>query len=366
MTYKTTDIGTILDLVCIHHTGLPLPSEFYGSNDWTYVFDPEGKKKAVYKIPASIFDNPFKSVNTGLSITLQIKRSMVIGELKDNFKLQEVSNINLEDFYYPYFVQKLSGGTWRNTNAMGTCPIPTDILDTHLAPLSDAIEEAINGLMERLSGAQYNQHGRDINRQIDLVLGSKHNKLEPMTYYTLIQILDVVITNSGNPFLIDYFGNWDNLTQLNPTNSKYTQIIRKKNKRLTTQRYHPTTYVLPTRDSQFYRHSIGWTTYYSHNSFASSLNQDCLTYNTTPKTKKATWTDWCWKVISMSRTSPLADNLGGNIRQQTQGRGEARGNIGAFWKEVKSHSHRIQLAPNRSTVKENLMRSILQTGGFGV
>ena len=95
MTYKTTDIGTILDLVCIHHTGLPLPSEFYGSNDWTYVFDPEGKKKAVYKIPASIFDNPFKSVNTGLSITLQIKRSMVIGELKttSNSKKYPISTL---------------------------------------------------------------------------------------------------------------------------------------------------------------------------------------------------------------------------------------------------------------------------------
>ena len=78
------DIGDTLNLICFKKTGSYLPSGWFGSADWSYkVVD--GKKIAVHKSIQNRLSNPFQYIGCDGDFVLDIKRRIVVDDLKKSF-----------------------------------------------------------------------------------------------------------------------------------------------------------------------------------------------------------------------------------------------------------------------------------------
>lgn len=79
------DIGTILNLVCLKHTGQLLPVNWCGSPEWRYILT-EGDntpKRAIYNpLASTLLRNPFQFISDSHPIEHQIKRSMINDQIK--------------------------------------------------------------------------------------------------------------------------------------------------------------------------------------------------------------------------------------------------------------------------------------------
>lgn len=84
-----SDIGTILNLVCLKYTGQLLPVNWCGSPEWSYTTDPTDsqKKIAIYNpFVSTLLRNPFQFISDSHPIEHQIKRSMINDQIKLVFK----------------------------------------------------------------------------------------------------------------------------------------------------------------------------------------------------------------------------------------------------------------------------------------
>lgn len=84
----TNDIGVLLNLICLKHTGSYLPiNTFNGSPEWSYIVGDDGKKKAKFNLYAgNLLTNPFKVVSDSHPIEHTIKRHIIHDELLKIFK----------------------------------------------------------------------------------------------------------------------------------------------------------------------------------------------------------------------------------------------------------------------------------------
>ena len=367
------DIAHILNLACLHHTGINLPDEFY-DNNWTYTIT-DGKKVANYNIPQSIFRNPSQTCYPN-PFALQVKRSLINDELKERLTVFDYSHISLEDFFYPYYVLKLNGGTYRNSDAMGTCPLSDKIMDEHLAPLSDAIQKEISDLNQR----RPTREDIGIKHSIQDVLGRRHGELTGVAHQLLHLILSKVINNSEDKYLIKYFTDWDNKTQLD-SEYKENKVI-KLLKKIETRKKNSATYSYDAnghyREQQIYydiqdKNAHGYHklrlnhTYYPMNSYARrAIHEWTNKYEDIPKVKKDCWVPWFWAVLSAMRTQERQYNttplIGKDIRSAT----EKRKN---FWKHIKENSHPAVRHLHREHLNEKewnnkFANTILEIGGI--
>lgn len=82
----TTDPLTLVNLACLKHTGCLLPVSCNGSPEWSYELV-DGKKKGKYNpYKSTLLRNPFVTAYDTHPIEQQIKRSMIVGEIKEIFK----------------------------------------------------------------------------------------------------------------------------------------------------------------------------------------------------------------------------------------------------------------------------------------
>ena len=403
----STDIATLLDLACIKYTGLPMPDEFTSKTDWSYTIV-DGKKVAKYTVPNTILMNPF-TFSYPNPFTLQIKRQLITDELKGIWEGRGLAKVNLEDFYYGYYVLKLRGGTWRGDRFHARqgkyesqmCPIPNEIMEGHLRQLCDTIETEIELYDKRIKNRIQRGGGRgnpasneqSPNQMIRGVLSHKTKDLSASEYHTLFNILEIVIGESGDKVLQDYFTNWDTKTQQNKFGGKCEVIaraVKQKTRRWDTHRRprpdKPTTiYRIIDYDNQ--RGSITQLDYHSLRHIDRwSADIDSITLKNTdhPIAKKDTWREWFFKINAANRVSEIEydDNsqvgFGCAIKRAT----EKRKN---FWEVVKENDYLSlglgsKYASDGSDLldyrkedkreeryhKEQLLKSILKMGGIPV
>ena len=404
----STDIATLLDLACIKYTGLPMPDEFTSKTDWSYTIV-DGKKVAKYTIPNSILANPF-TFSYPNPFTLQIKRRLITDELKGIWEGRGLAKVNLEDFYYGYYVLKLNGGTWRGDRFHAIhqhryescmCPIPTDILEGHLRPLCDTIETEIELYDKRIKNRQFRDDKRGNNAQYEQspnamirgVLSHKTKDLSASQYHTLFNILEIVIGESNDKVLQEYFTNWDKKTQQEKFGGKVEDIskaVYQKTRRWDRHRRPPadepiTTYRMVNYDNQ--RGSLTQLDYHAlrHlDRWSADIRFITLKNSDNPIAKKDTWREWFFKINAANRVSEIdydhnaQVSFGGAIKRATDKRKN-------FWSEVKKYDYLdlglgSEYAGDGSDLldwrkegkreeryhKENLVKSILKMGGISV
>jgi hypothetical protein len=381
------DIANLLDLACIKYTGLPLPDEFTSKNDWSYTIV-DGKKVAKYTIPNSILMNPYQFSYPN-PFPLQIKRQLITDELKSIWEVEELKAINIEDFYYGYYVLKQNGGTWRQSRNANACPVPTKLMETNLRPLVDAIDDEITLYDKRASNRRYRaRYNRGNNtspkRIISRVLGNKNEDLNASEYHTLFNILEIVIGESNDKTLQEYFTNWDKKTQQEKFGGNFEKIAKGVKRRSnTTNQYQPSPYFRwEGRKEKLYSgissdNCRGWIgvgdkSIATPNRYSMKIKDITLKQSDIPVNKKSEWTNWYWMVMSAYKTDENSilwagrDSIGHSIKDYTEKRK-------GFWGVVKSQSHRLTKGDsvdwrksNQPYYQQKLVKSLLKMGGIPV
>ena len=93
-TSRRADIGTLLNLACLKHTGQTLPVNWGGSPEWSYTLDPDSpdKKIAKYnKFASRLLLNPTIHISDSHPIEQKIKRAMITDEINKVFLVKITS-----------------------------------------------------------------------------------------------------------------------------------------------------------------------------------------------------------------------------------------------------------------------------------
>ena len=138
------DVGDTLNLICKRNTGSYLPSGWFGANDWMYKIV-DGKKIAVHKSLHNRITNPFQHIGCDGDFILDIKRRIVVDDLKHEF----APVINIWAFFaptrfiLPHFPNFASQSIRNNLDEVGKT-IPDWVYDGIEDALPDAYQFVLN------------------------------------------------------------------------------------------------------------------------------------------------------------------------------------------------------------------------------
>ena len=222
------------------------------------------------------------------------------------------------------------------------------------------------------------------------VLSHTTKDLSASEYHTLFNILEIVIGESGDKVLQDYFTNWDTKTQQNKFGGKVEVIARAVKQKTHRWARHggvrnpTTTYRIVDYDNQHQRSQLDYHALRHLDRWSADTHDITLKNTDHPIAKKDTWREWFFKINAANRVSEIdydhnaQVSFGGAIKRATEKRKK-------FWEVVKEYDYLdlglgSKYASDGSDLldyrkedkreeryhKEQLLKSILKMGGIPV
>jgi hypothetical protein len=165
------DVGDTLNLICKRNTGSYLPSGWFGANDWMYKIV-DGKKIAVHKSLNNRITNPFQHIGCDGDFILDIKRRIVVDDLKHEF----APAVNIWAFFAPATLilnrahQPNLMPMWDNLDEVGKT-IPDWVYDGIEAVIPDAYQFVLNSDPNQQGHRYWTYLSHDDKRSINSLNG---------------------------------------------------------------------------------------------------------------------------------------------------------------------------------------------------
>ena len=276
------DIGDTLNLICFKKTGSYLPSGWFGSADWCYKIV-DGKKIAVHKSIQNRLSNPFQYIGCEGDFVLDIKRRIVVDDLKKQFAPQ----ISMWAFYgaairHLGFAATLNPRHFKKLDEL-TDHLPEDIT----RQIQDAVPDAAEWVDKSL-----NKRPREFWRFIP---HNREDSLENGEIYDeelMLRFIQPILMFA--PFTLrDYICKW--LDRLS-TPTKIDKIRRLNDK----IRIHQKIYNWQDIDKHGYATLEEWYPSYENKS---RIDLECDTSHRV-KPAKINWIPYFWNIVAEWRHSP--------------------------------------------------------------
>jgi len=328
-----TDPLILVNLACYKHTGCLLPVSYNGSNEWSYELV-DGKKKAKYNpYKSTLLRNPFVTAYDTHPIEQQIRRSMIVGEIKHIFK---------PEIEYIHILMAL-GGEVGHPLIQDDSVIPWD----ERRVLQQIGLNYINWLHDDNNLLTHDMV--DLARRIEDIDDGDFHEPDGREYCFLKSLNTLVVLNQDRlPKTYEALKD-----KKNPDDVK--EKVKNIHKRLI----------------QKQRNNGGWRNQGASNLYGGATDIDILnrksyrrqgvldldyysTENQYPKVKRADW--WCWFYIYFNNQTSSYNSLPEVHRKRSTTKVN-------WWEEVKKQSGRYSLSAHKDKklgYEKRLMESILK------